>query len=116
LEKEDARFAGPLKVVIAEHLATKTNIEVLDKIFTRYPGQTEVQLLLRTAEGSTPYRLKHKVFVSDALISEVKQHFGTSALDDLVELSLINEENLLESLAGEDVSSVVVEQTGELFG
>jgi DNA polymerase-3 subunit alpha len=112
LEKDDGRFAGPLKVVIAEHLATKTNIEVLDKIFTRYPGQTEVQLLLRTAEGSTPYRLKHKVFVSDPLISEIKQHFGTSALDELV----VAVEELTNSLAGDDVASVVVEQAGELFG
>ena len=114
LEKEDARFAGPLKVVIAEHLATKTNIEVLDKIFTRYPGQTEVQLLLRTAEGSTPYRLKHKVFVSDALISEVKQHFGTSALDELPIVDL--DEDLAQAFAGDDVAPVVVEQAGELFG
>ena len=112
LEKEDSRFVGPLKVVIAEHLATKSNIELLDKIFTRYPGQTEVQLLLRTAEGSTPYRLKHKVFVSDPLISEIKQHFGTSALDELPK----QENGLGQSVAGDDVSSVVVEQTGELFG
>jgi len=114
LEKEDSRFSGPLKVVIAEHLATKTNIEVLDKIFTRYPGQTEVQLLLRTADGSTPYRLKHRVFVSDALISEVKQHFGTSALDELPRVDL--DEGLAQSLAGDDIAPVVVEQAGELFG
>jgi len=86
----------------------------LDKIFTLYPGQTEVQLLLRTADGSTPYRLKHRVFVSDALISEVKQHFGTSALDELPRVDL--EEGLAQSLAGDDIAPVVVEQAGELFG
>jgi len=114
LEKEDARFSGPLKVSIAEHLATKANIEILDKIFTRYPGQTEIQLSLRTESGSTSYRLKHKVFVSDALISEVKQHFGTAALDELAMQELPND--LAETIPGDDVASVMVEQTGELFG
>jgi len=116
LEKEESSFVGPLKIRIAEHMATKANVEILDGIFKRYPGQTEVQLMLKTETGVNPYRLKHKVFVNDSLISEVKQHFGTSALDDLGQQKVINEDNLLESLTGEDVSSLVVEQAGELFG
>jgi DNA polymerase-3 subunit alpha len=110
LEKEESNYVGPLKISISEELATKKNIEILDAIFKRYPGQTEVQLLMKSDAGVVPYRLKHKVFVGDALISEVKQHFGTSALDSLVELTD------LEPVAGEDVAPLVVEQTGELFG
>jgi len=116
LEKEESNFVGPLKIRIAEQLATKSNIEIMDGIFKRYPGQTEVQLILKTEHGENPYRLKHKVFVNDALISEIKQHFGTSALDEIVAPKQLPEVNLLESLSGEDVSSLVVEQTGELFG
>ncbi len=116
LEKEESNFVGPLKIRIAEQLATKSNVEIMDGIFKRYPGQTEVQLILKTQTGENPYRLKHKVFVNDALISEIKQYFGTSALDDLVTPKDLSDENLLESLAGEDVSSLVVEQAGELFG
>jgi DNA polymerase-3 subunit alpha len=115
LEKEESNFVGPLKISIPEHLATKKNVEILDGIFKRYPGQTEVQLLMKSSTGVVPYRLKHKVFVGDALISEVKQHFGTSALDDLVELSEVQNEAVLESVAGDDVAPLVVEQTGELF-
>jgi DNA polymerase-3 subunit alpha len=116
LEKEESNYVGPLKISIPEELATKKNVEILDGIFKRYPGQTEVQLLMKSESGITPYRLKHKVFVGDALISEVKQHFGTSALDDLVELSEVKNEEALEPVPGEDVTSLVVEQTGELFG
>jgi hypothetical protein len=116
LEKEEVNFVGPLKISIPEQLATNKNIEVLDAIFKRYPGQTEVQLLMKSSSGVTPYRLKHKVFVGDALISEVKQHFGTSALDNLVELSEVKSEEVLESVAGDDIAPLVVEQTGELFG
>ena len=116
LEKEESNFVGPLKISIPEQMATKKNIETLDAIFKRYPGQTEVQLIMKSETGVTPYRLKHKVYVGDALISEVKQHFGTSALDNLVELSEVKPDEVLESVAGEDVASLVVEQTGELFG
>jgi DNA polymerase-3 subunit alpha len=116
LEKEESNFVGPLKISIPEHLATNKNVEILDGIFKRYPGQTEVQLLMKSSTGVTPYRLKHKVFVGDALISEVKQHFGTSALDNLVELSEVQNEGALEPIAGDDVAPLVVEQAGELFG
>ena len=116
LEKEESNFAGPLKISIPEHLATNKNVEILDGIFKRYPGQTEVQLLMKASTGVTPYRLKHKVYVGDALISEVKQHFGTSALDNLVELSEVQNVEGLEPIAGDDVAPLVVEQTGELFG
>ncbi len=116
LEKEESNFVGPLKISIPEHLSTKKNIELLDGIFKRYPGQTEVNLLMKTSEGVTPYRLKHKVFVGDALISEVKQYFGTSALDNLVELSDMKQNEGLDSVAGDDIAPLVVEQTGELFG
>jgi DNA polymerase-3 subunit alpha len=116
LEKEESNFVGPLKISIPEHLSTKKNIELLDGIFKRYPGQTEVNLLMKTSEGVTPYRLKHKVFVGDALISEVKQYFGTSALDNLVELSDMKQNAGLEPVAGDDIAPLVVEQTGELFG
>jgi len=116
LEKEESNYVGPLKISISEELATKKNIETLDAIFKRYPGQTEVQLLMKSDSGVAPYRLKHKVFVGDALISEVKQHFGTSALDNLVQLSDIKTDELLEPVAGEDITPLVIEQTGELFG
>lgn len=116
LEKEESNYVGPLKISISEQLATKKNVEILDAIFKRYPGQTEVQLLMKSESGVATYRLKHKVFVGDALISEVKQHFGTSALDSLIELSEIPPEELLDSGASEDVTPLVVEQTGELFG
>jgi len=116
LEKEESNYVGPLKISISEELATKKNIETLDAIFKRYPGQTEVQLLMKSDSGVAPYRLKHKVFVGDALISEVKQHFGTSALDNLVQLSDIKTDELLEPVAGEDITPLVIEQAGELFG
>ena len=116
LEKDDSKFTGPLKIVIPEHLASKANIELLDNILRKYPGSTEVQLLLKTESGVNPFRLKHKVFVGESLISEVKQHFGNSALD----LNLLTKSNestdLLDSSTGEDVTSLVVEKAGELFG
>jgi hypothetical protein len=71
---------------------------------------------MKSSTGVTPYRLKHKVYVGDALISEVKQHFGTSALDNLVELSEVKNEEGLEPFTGDDVAPLVVEQAGELFG
>jgi hypothetical protein len=71
---------------------------------------------MKSDSGVAPYRLKHKVFVGDALISEVKQHFGTSALDNLVQLSDIKTDELLEPIAGDDITPLVIEQTGELFG
>jgi len=110
LEKDKAGFVGPLKLAIAQQLATRSNIEQLDKVLSRYPGQTEVQLLLKTDTGVTEYRIKHRVFVGSDLISEIKQHFGSDVLELPVQLSSV------ESFAGEFVSSVVVEQTGELFG
>jgi DNA polymerase-3 subunit alpha len=116
LEKEESSFVGPLKIVIPKQLATTKNIELLDAIFNRYPGTTEVNLLMKTEDAVTPYRLKHKVLVSEALISEVKQYFGTSALDDIVELSEVHQGEVLEPVAGENVAPLVVEQTGELFG
>jgi hypothetical protein len=67
---------------------------------------------METAEGVRPYKVKHLVNVADPLISEVKQHFGTSALDDVVELKEIAS----EPIAREDVAPLVVEQAGELFG
>lgn len=110
LEKDKSGFVGPLKLAIAQQLATRPNIEQLDKILSRYPGQTEVQLLLKTDSGVTEYRIKHKVYVGAELISEVKQHFGNSVLERPVIIDLI------EPLPGEDITPVVVEQTGELFG
>jgi len=110
LEKDKSGFVGPLKVAIAQHLATRPNIEQLDKILSRYPGQTEVQLLLKTDTGVTEYRIKHKVFVGSELISEIKQHFGNDVLEMPVQV------NSVEPFAGDDVTPVVVEQAGELFG
>ena len=75
-----------------------------------------MQLMLKSNTGIAPYRLKHKVFVSEALISEVKQHFGTAALDSFDEITKQNNEQNLEANSGEDVTSLVVEQAGELFG
>jgi len=112
LEKDENRFAGPLQVVIAETLATRGNIELLDSVFKKYPGQTEVQLLLKNESDLKPFKLKHKVFVSDALISEIKQHFGTSALDAYKP----EVEDLADSVTGDDVSTLVIEKAGELFG
>jgi DNA polymerase-3 subunit alpha len=112
LEKEESTFVGPLKIRMPEQVATTKNIAILDAIFNRYPGKTEVHLLMETAEGVKPYKVKHLVQVADPLISEVKQYFGTSALDDVVELTEIAS----EPVAGEDVAPLVVEQAGELFG
>jgi len=112
LEKDDNRFAGPLKVVIAENLASRANIELLDSVFKKYPGQTEVQLLLKNDSEVKTFKLKHRVFVGDALISEVKQHFGTAALDEV----RFGQPELADSVAGDDVSTLVVEKAGELFG
>jgi DNA polymerase-3 subunit alpha len=112
LEKDDNRFAGPLQVVIAEQLATRSNIELLDSVFKKYPGQTEVQLLLKSESDLKPFKLKHRVFVSEALISEIKQHFGTSALDAYQSAPA----ELADAISGEDVTSLVVEKAGELFG
>jgi len=109
LEKDQNAFSGPLKLVIPEHLTTRPNIEMLDRILGKYPGQTEVILLLKTSEGAQEYRIKHKVFVSEALISEIKQHFGMGVLDQ----STLKQS--FQALAGEDVTPLVVEQTGELF-
>jgi DNA polymerase-3 subunit alpha len=115
LEKEENNFVGPLKISISEQMATKQNIEILDSVLKKYPGQTEVQLKMISTNGSSPYRLKHKVFVDDSLISEIKQHFGTKALD-------LHEGNIRdglvlesESITGQDVTPLVVKQTGELF-
>lgn len=110
LEKDDSGFVGPLRLMIAEHLATRANIELLDSVFKKYPGQTEVELVLKSETGFKPFKLKQKVFVSDALISEIKQHFGTSALD--VERSLES----TNAVARDDVTALVVEKAGELFG
>jgi DNA polymerase-3 subunit alpha len=112
LEKEESTFVGPLKIRMPEKVATAKNIAILDAIFNRYPGKTEVHLLMETDKGVQPYKVKHLVQVADPLISEVKQHFGTSALDDVVELKEITS----EPVAGEDVAPLVVEQAGELFG
>ncbi|NDE88427.1 MAG: DNA polymerase III subunit alpha, partial [Micrococcales bacterium] len=110
LEKDQNIFSGPLKLVIPEHLTTRPNIEILDRTLSRYPGQTEVILLLKSSDGAQEYRIKHKVFVSEALISEIKQHFGVGVLDQ----GPLKQST--QSLTGDDVSSLVVEQTGELFG
>jgi DNA polymerase-3 subunit alpha len=112
LEKDDNRFSGPLQVVIAEQSATRTNIELLDSIFKKYPGQTEVQLLLKNDADLKTFKLKHRVFVSDALISEIKQHFGTAALDVLKP----EEDLLTDPIAGDDIPALVIEKAGELFG
>jgi len=112
LEKDDNRFSGPLQVVIAEQSATRTNIELLDSIFKKYPGQTEVQLLLKNDTDLKTFKLKHRVFVSDALISEIKQHFGTAALDVLKP----EEDLLTDPIAGENIPALMIEKTGELFG
>jgi len=110
LEKENSIFSGPLKLVIPEHLSTRSNIEQLARILGKYPGQTETILLLRSGEKTSEYRLKQKVFVGEALVSEIKQHFGTGVLD----LNKVN--SSVEALAGDDVTPLVVEQAGELFG
>ena len=110
LEKDQNIFSGPLKLVIPEHLTTRPNIEILDRTLSRYPGQTEVILLLKSSDGAQEYRIKHKVFVSEALISEIKQHFGVGVLDQ----GPLKQST--QSLTGDDVSSLVVEQTWELFG
>ena len=59
-----------------------------------------------------PFKLKHRVFVSEALISEIKQHFGTSALDAYQSAPA----ELADAISGEDVTPLVVEKAGELFG
>jgi hypothetical protein len=112
LEKDDNRFVGPLQIVIPEESATRSNVELLDSIFKKYPGQTEVQLLLRNELELKTFKLKHRVFVSDALISEIKQHFGTGALDTYTPSG----EDLADPVAGDDVPALVVEKTAELFG
>jgi DNA polymerase-3 subunit alpha len=112
LEKDDNRFVGPLQIVIPEESATRSNVELLDSIFKKYPGQTEVQLLLRNELDLKTFKLKHRVFVSDALISEIKQHFGTGALDTFAP----SVEELADPVAGDDVTTLVVEKTAELFG
>jgi len=109
LEKEDSIFVGPLRLVIPEELSTRQNIEQLDRILTRYPGNTEVYLHLRSGDKTNEYRIKHKVFVNEPLVSEIKQHFGVAVLD------LNQTRTSVETLSGDDVTSLVVEQAGELF-
>ena len=109
LEKETSILKGPLNLVLPEQLTTRSNIELLDKLLAKYPGQSEVVLLLRSEKGLQEYKIRHRVYVSEALISEIKQHFGTSVL----------ESNSFTSsgqpITGDDVASLVVEQAGELF-
>ena len=109
LEKETSILKGPLNLVLPEQLTTRSNIELLDKLLAKYPGQTEVVLLLRSEKGLQEYKIRHRVYVSEALISEIKQHFGTSVLESN------SFSNSVQTLAGDDVASLVVEQAGELF-
>jgi len=109
LEKEKSIFVGPLRLLIPEHLSTRTNIEQLDRILVRYPGQTEVILSLQSGDKVSEFRIKHRVYVQPELISEIKQHFGVGVLD----FSRLS--SSVQASAGDDVSSLVVEQAGELF-
>jgi DNA polymerase-3 subunit alpha len=110
LQAEQKNFVGQLKLRIPERLSTRDNILELDKVLSRYPGQTEVQLILESSSGAQEYKIKHRVFVGEALLSEIKQHFGVGVLEQRVR------DELTQSFAGQDVSSLVVEQSSELFG
>jgi len=110
LERDSKVFVGPLRLFIAEHLATKANVEQLDKILSRYPGQTEVIPVITSGGQETEYKIKHKVFVSESLISEIKQYFGVSVLGSAKQI------DLAQPFTGDDVTPLVVEQAGQLFG
>jgi len=110
LERDSKVFVGPIRLYIAEHLATRANIEQLDKVLARYPGQTEVILILQSGTEKSEYRIKHKVYVSESLISEIKQHFGVDVLGK------VTTQELTEAITGDDVTPLVVEQAGQLFG
>jgi len=110
IDRENKIFSGPLRLVIPEHLSTRSNLELIANILAKHPGQTEVMLFLKSAAESKEYRLKQKVFVDANLMSEIKQHFGTGVLD------LAQPDNSVNSSTGDDIAALVVEQTGELFG
>ena len=110
VDQQQKNFSGPLRLVIPEHLSTRANIEQLGNILSKHPGQTEVLIFLKSTSETKEYRLKQKVFVDANLISEIKQHFGTGVLD------LVEPDNSVETSARNDVSSLMVEQAGELFG
>lgn len=110
VDQQQKNFSGPLRLVIPEHLSTRANLEQLGHILAKHPGQTEVLVFLKSASETKEYRLKQKVFVDANLISEIKQHFGTGVLD------LVEKEKSVDAASRDDVTSLMVEQAGELFG
>jgi len=112
LERDENFFKGPLHLTIDYVSATRPAMTTLANLLAKYPGQSEVRVSLTSDSGEQTYDLPHKVVISESLIAEIKQHFGVSVLD---KFKPAQDPLVSESLAGDQVSSPVVEQSGQLF-